>query len=453
VKLKGLLLALVVLVVTLEGCGVRRTPTSPNGSMSGVSSGRRAAPTAAASQTIGNYDVHYDGRTVAGGQTTFAYTVSGAGVGSGINHFVIQLPACAPALASSSPSNGSVVTDPNSGLFGIKWGNLSIGPSESAAFSITFPGNVPEGLVRVSVKAGNDVGIGILPGPCQGWRVTGTVYIDQDSSRSRNGSNEPGILANVTVALVDGSGNVETTLTDAVGNYSFPLHLEGSYTVRVDAATPTSDFNETLAQSFNATGPTSVSVTLGPDATVNFGYKPQTRKLIADFNNGILSSTGLPASFWIKALRSATRGDTYGGYDANSLKALLAQIEGSFLPVPYQFTDGNELQEALAIIAGNPRTSRDALYQTLLVSELNNAAGKGIVGQVDLQKVLLSWAESLIAASSGSAVFATTDGVVMTPAGRWATIEAATSGDEFILSSTLLKKVNNERGGGGGIPQ
>ena len=449
-KRKGL--ALVILAITLAGCGVRQTPTSPNGSMSGVSSGRRAAPTASASQIIGNYNVRYDGRTVAGGQTTFAYTVSGTGAGTGINHFVIQLPACAPALASSSPSNGTIVNDANSGLFGIKWGNLSIGPTESAAFSITFPGNVSEGLVRVSVKAGNDVGVGILPGPCQGWRVTGTVYIDQDSSRSRNGSNEPGILANVTVALVDAAGNIETALTDAGGNYSFPLHLEGTYTVRVDAATPASDFNETLTQSFNATGPTSVNVTLGPDATVNFGFKPQTRKLIADFNNGILSSTGLPASFWIKALRSATRGDTYGGYDANSLRALLAQIEGSFLPVPYQFTDGNELQEALAIIAGNPRTSRDVLYQTLLVSELNDAAGKGIVGQADLQHVLLSWAESLIAASSSVVAIAATDGVVMTPDGRWATIQATAGSDEFVLGSTLLKKVNNERGGGG-IPQ
>lgn len=446
-KLRGLAFALAVLLVTLVGCGVRRTPTSPGGSMSGVSSGRRAAPSVASSQTIGDYDVRYDGRTVAGGQTTFAYTVSGTGVGSGINHFVIQLPACAPALASSSPANGSIVTDPSSGLFGIKWGNLSIGPSESAAFSITFPGDVPEGLVRVSVKAGSAVGVGILPGPCQGWYVRGTVYIDRDSSRSRDGSNEPGILANVTVSLVDASGNVETILTDASGNYSSVLHLDGSYTVRVDAATPASDFNETLAQSFNATGPTSVSVTLGPDATVNFGYKPQTRKLIADFDNGVLSSTGLPASFWIKALRTAIRGDTYGGYDANSLRALIVQIEGMLLPNPYQFTNGSELQEALAILTGPAKTSRDALYQTLLVSELNDAAGKGIVQNAALQDVLLSWAESLIAAGSGVAVIATTDGAV-TPGGRWATIQATTD-DEFVLGTTLLKKVNNERGGTG----
>src|SRR5262245_8811657 len=355
--------------------------------MSGPSSGRRATSAtavsaAATSVVIGNYNVHYDGRTVAGGQTTFAYTVSGTGTGSGINHFVVSLPSCAPALAADSPSNGTIVLDSNTGLYGVKWGNLSIGPTESASFSVTFPGDVPEGLVRVGVKAGSSVGVGVLPGSCGGFYISGNVYIDSDSSRSRNATNEPGILANVTVSVVDGAGNVDTQLTDANGHYSF-FKIDDTYTVRVDAATAASDFNETLAQNFNATGPTSVVVTGAPDQTVNFGYKPQTRKLINDFSNGILTSTGLPASFWIKALRSAIRGDTYGGYDANSLRALLIQIEGAFLPDPYQFTNGNELQEALAIISGNAKTSRDDLYQALLVSELNDAAGKGIVGQAD----------------------------------------------------------------------
>ena len=443
-KPQGPILAVVFLAVTLVGCAARQTPTSPDQSALGGSAIRRAAPTVATSALVGNYDVRYDGRTTSGGQTTFAYTVSGTGTGSGINHFVIQLPSCAPTLASSSPANGTIVTDANSGLYGVKWGNLSIGPTESASFSITFPGDVSEGLVRVAVKAGDAVSIGIVPGPCQGFHIAGNVYVDSDSSRSRS-SNEPSILPNVTVTLVDGSGNVETQITDASGHYSF-FKIDGTYTVRVDAATSASDFNETLAQSFNATGPTSVSVTGGPDQTVNFGYKPQTRKLINDFQNGILSSTGLPSSFWIKALRAAARGDSYGGYDANSLRALLVQIEGSFLPVPYQFTDGSELQEALAILTGPAKTSRDDLYQTLLVSELNDAAGKGIAGQSDLQDVLLSWAESLLAAGSSAAI-ATTDGRV-TINGRWATI-LATGDDEFTLSTTLLKKVNNERGGGG----
>ncbi len=430
-KPKGLILALVVLAITPVGCAQRGTPNSPDAAV-GTAAGRRAALATSGSETVGNYTVRYDGRTFAGGQTTFAYTVSGTGVDPALSNFVIQLPACAPALASSVPSGGTIGTDPNSGLFGIKW-SLSLGTSESRAYSITFPGDVPEGLVRVAVKAGTAVGIAVLPGPCQGFLISGTVFVDPDSSGSRNATTEPGILADVTVALVDGSGAIQTVLTDQNGHFSF-TRLDGTYTVRVDTSTPAADFNEELAESFSATGPTALSVTVGPDASgVDFGFKPKTKKLIADFESGALSSTGEPGSFWTKAFRAAARGGSYGGFNATSLRALLTQIEGAFFPDPYQFTDGNELQEAFAILAGHPKVPLDVFYQDLFVAELNDASGKGIVADPDLQDVLLSWGESLIIAGSAGSLQATAD-------------------DEFVVGSTLLKKINNERGGGG-IPE
>lgn len=435
-KPKGLILSLVILAAVLAGCAQRQLPTSPDTAAPGPSFGRRAALATSGSEPVLNYIVRYDGRIVVGGRTTFTYTVSGTGVGSVLNHFVIEIPSCAPALASSTPHGGNVIADPTSGLFGIKWGDLSLGTSESRVFSITFPGDVPEGLVRVAVKAGPDVGIAELPGPCKGiFLISGTLFVDPDSSGSR-GATEPGILADVTVALVDGSDAIETVLTDSNGHFSF-MRVRGTYTVRVDASTPATDFNEELAESFSATGSNAVSVTVGPDASgVDFGFKPMTRKLIADFQTGALTSTGEPGSFWIKAFRAASRGNSYGGFDAASLQALLAQIEGSFSPDPYQFTDGSELQEALAILTSKSRVPVDVLYLELFVAELNDASGKGLVTDPDLQDVMLSWGESLIIASRSAA-------------------GSSLSLEEFELeeASAFFGLVNNSARGGGGIPR
>jgi hypothetical protein len=388
---------------------------------------------------IGGYNIRFDGRTVAGGQTRFSYTVSGTGTGASLNHFVIELPPCAPALASVTPSSGLVNTDAASGLYGVKWGNLSIGPSESGTFSITFPGDVSEGVVRVALKAGSVSATGAVPGPCQGFTISGTVFVDPDASGNRNADTEPGLLANVTVSIVNSAGAVETALTDVQGRFSVK-ELPGTYTVRIDAATAASDFNETLASSFLATGGASRSVTLGPDATgVDFGFKPQTRKLLADFDSGALASTGQPSGYWIKALRAGTRGTTYDGWNATNLKALLVQIEGAFLPDPYQFTNGSELQEALAILTTKPGTDIAALYQELLVSELNDASGKGIVGNPALQDVLISWAESIIASSSVSAAAARNGDVTA----------MGIVGEDVLLAEALMAKMNNSRGGGG----
>jgi len=441
VKPKGLILALVILAAVLAGCAQRQIPTSPDAAAPGPSFGRRAALATSGSETVNNFIVRYDGRTFAGGQTTFAYTVSGTGVGPVLNHFVVEIPSCAPALASSAPSGGSVIADPTSGLFGVKWGT-SLETSESRAYSITFPGDVPDGLVRVAVKAGEAVGIAVLPGPCQGFFISGTVFVDPDSSGGRDAT-EPA-LAEVTVALVDGSGAIETALTDSQGRFSF-RRLEGTYTVRVDASTPATDFNEVLAESFSATGPNAISVTVGPDASgADFGFKPRTRKLIADFQTGALTSTSEPGSFWIKAFRAGARGASYGGFDAASLRALLAQIEASGFPDPYQFTDGSELQEALAILTSHSKVPVDVLYRELFVAELNDASGKGLLTNPNLQDVLLSWGESLIIASRSAAVSPIMAGSPI--------IMGLTDEFELEEASTFFGLLNNSARGGGGTP-
>lgn len=383
--------------------------------------------------------VAYAGRTYVNGKTRFTYTVTGTGAQSSLSHFTIGLPSCAPALFAHEPASASATIglDPPTGIYGLTWGNLSLGAGESLTYSITFLGDVAEGLVRLAVKSGSDVGVGAFPGPCGGFVVSGNVYVDADSSGDRDARIESGAIAGVTVALVDAGGEVETTRTDETGHYSF-LAVDGAYTVRIDPVTPSDDFNEDLAQSFFATGPVARNVTLGPDAPgVDFGYKPQAKKIIYEFSAGALVSTGETDAFWTKVLRAASRGQTYSGYNAASVTAILRQIEGSFLQEPYQFTDGREISEALAILTGKPRDAVGILYKQLFVAELNDASGRGIVANPDLQDALLAWGESLLAGASAS----------MRASGD-AVLAAATSGGSLNDAITIFILLNNSRGGG-----
>jgi hypothetical protein len=292
-------------------------------------------------------------------------------------------------LAGYFPTGSvSINYDPNSGLDGIDW-HITVGPSGTQMYSITFPGDIPLGVVRAAVRTPSLVQVGEIAGPCSGFEIAGTVFVDSDANGIQLLADEPGI-ANVTVELVDALNNVQSTVTDAAGHYSF-LKVAGTYTVRVPSMTTAADFNEELFESFTASGATSVSVTVGPDATDNpFGFKPNTTEILADFDAGELTTQGEDIKFWRKQLRGSgqvveTEADLIGYLEA---------IEGLFFPDPFQFNDGNQINEALDILRGNPRSTVRQVEQQLLVAELNYASGR-TMNDAELQAVLLSWAESV----------------------------------------------------------
>ncbi len=435
-KSKALVVALASLCLLLSSCLQPDLPTAPQTQRLDAT-GKDPVTIAASQQVVNGYLVRYDGRSVANGSTTFAYTVSGAGLSPELTHFAIEIPSCAPALVAATPNGTTVGNDPATGLNGIKWAQ-SLGSAESRSYSTTYLGDVPEGVVRVGIKAGSTAALGVLPGPCQGFVIAGTVFVDPDASGGRDLNDEPGIIANVTVTLAGGLNGVETALTDANGLYLFRV-LEGSYSVQIATATAAADFNEDLAASFAATGPTAKVVGVGPDRTdVDFGYKPNATKIISDFDLGLLLTTGKDRGFWTKVVRTVGRGGTSGGYDATAVLGFLAQIETQFFPDPYQFTDGKELAEALAILTNNSKDLVDQLYRELFVSELNDAAGLGLVGEADLQDVLLSWGESLIIDQRSVGKLGTSGST------------AGTTLDDVNSAFIIFGKLNQR--GGGGIP-
>jgi len=435
-------LVAIVLAVAIVGCSSHDEPMSiqnpPRESDSVVLAGGASAVTS--SIVIDGYDVQFDGRQFSGGNTTFSYTVSGMGSEHTLSHFALELPDCAPAVHSFSPAGGTVGVDPHTGLYSIKW-DLELGANESRSYSVTFAGDVPLGIIRASVKASTEVGLAEIAGPCGGFEISGTIYIDADSNGVLNGADEPGI-ENVTVTLEDGNGGIETYTTDASGTYSF-LRLSGTFTLRIDAATSADDFNEELAESFSPSGPTTVIVTVGPDSPGNnFGYDPKADKIIVDLDTGVLLTDGEPVKFWKREIRSAINGGKgQSEFDPTTMALFLEEIQMLFLPEPFQFTPGNELQEALDVLSDNSKDPVIQLKRELLAAEFNEVSGKGLIEADELQRALISWAESLVAqlSTGPSASIKYGDGPVR-----------VLSSFDVDDASLLLNKLNGATGGGSG---
>ncbi|MBN1163077.1 MAG: hypothetical protein JXB45_00725 [Candidatus Krumholzibacteriota bacterium] len=374
------------------------------------------------------YLVEFTGRDYNGEATTFYYTVTGAGAEHDLLSFFIELGDCVPYPADWEPSGVYVNIHSAIDLYGIKWYN-DLGMDESRDYSVTFSGDIPLGITRTCIMLPYDPAVAQIAGPGCGYEISGNVYIDADGDGVRDIAEESGI-AGVTVTLSDGDGHSQTALTDLGGDYEF-LANAGTYTLLIEAATPAEDFNESLAESFDPSGPTSVTVSIGPDSPGNdFGFSPQVEEITADLEEGIILTTGEPAKFWTKEVRSALHGGNGNPtYDVETMAQFLVQIQALFLPEPFQFTPGNEFQEALNILkekaardqghnALNAISKKGALpdllksmskkdpllilLKELLTAEFNHVSGRGMVEDPELQNVMLAWAEAIAAEALAS---------------------------------------------------
>jgi hypothetical protein len=354
---------------------------------------------------INNFLVTFDGRALVDGNTVFTWTVRGTGVEPALSHFMVQLPECAPEPIAFNPSNSvSINTNQANGLYGVEWHlNVEADDSVGRQYSLTFPGDVPLGEVYSSVTSGNESGVGIIPGPCQGFAIAGRVFVDANENGLRDPDEESGI-ANVIIELVDAQGNVSTLATDQFGDYSF-RKLEGTFTLNLPLEGYPGYFNSSLSQSFDPTTVLTLEASVPPDSFGNdFGFSPQSAEIIIDLETGVLISDGETLKFWKAEMRSAAgNGNGNHVYDAAALLEFLDVIQNLYLPYPYQFTPGNELQEAYDILRNNSNEPVDILLAELLTTELNAVSGRGIIGQQELQLVLIAWGEALIADSQAPA--------------------------------------------------
>ncbi len=421
------------LLAALAGCGRQDTATGPQAGEPALPSAPAApsgpATKSVAADTLDQAIVQFDDRTFDGQQTTFSWRLSGRGRPGDLGTFFLELPPCAPEVMAFSPPGAVFGDHPDTALSGIRW-NVALGEDDpfGVGFQLVFAGDVDLGVVRTAVSllesaaageqgdAGRQGGSGSVLGPCGGGAITGTVFVDTDSSGIYDPATEGG-LAGVLVRAVDAQGQVEATLTDSTGAFELLL-LEGTYTVRVDTTAAAGFFNPELGTWWTPTTALDFTVEVPPGATgVDFGFQPTTDQVLEDLEDGDLRSLGVPLDFWIAELMFALDPvpvpegidpevlpyDT-PTYTPAELLDLLQQVQQQALPQPYQFTAGEEFAEALAILAIGGGEPVDILLAELLATELNLVSGRAFEDDTQLLPALVLWGESIVVQAGGVAL-------------------------------------------------
>jgi hypothetical protein len=316
------------------------------------------------------------------------------------------------------------------GTDGEAWDSLTLpidvpaGADEVVVQIVSTPSTDPRGASLGWVAAG----LAVEPAEVETFTISGVVFEDASQDAFYDGI-EWGI-GGVVVELNDANGTVATATTTFYGEFQFEAPA-GDYTVDINLTGYPDDFNSDLAEHFVATMPVSSPVTVGPaNSDNNFGFTPLAEELAIKVENGELPSNGEDQKYWKTLFRRAIieeqsnrqgtghdggddtdtdtgNGDGGWGHDENysspdDLRDFLTAIEGYYLHTPYQFTDDMELEEVYDILASKPKDDEAKLFVELLVTELNFAAGYGLIDEEDVLGVLISWGESLLAADEES---------------------------------------------------
>lgn len=392
---------------------------------------------------LNNYLVTFNGKSydVNTDQSTFSYTVSGTGVEPALNYLSIETPVCAGPIVGYSPLQSAKVSQSE-----IIW-ESSIPSNGSQDYSITYSGDLPVGMVDAASQSGNIAATAEIPGPCKGiFTISGSVFVDGNGNGVKNFS-ESGIR-NVTVHLLNAEGIEFSQKTSSDGYYEF-LVFTGSkavnFDVEVRATTDdTTDFNEQLFDGYTSTNPSEIIVAVNQanQSGIDFGFEPQTEKLILQFEDGTIALNTEEPKFWIQQLRFAQKNNSKAEIPADELVRYLEVIEELFLADPFQLGD-DKVGSALQILTNPVKTDLEALLVQLLTAELNVVSGRGS-GSLDFDLALLAYGES--AANelvSGSIILQKSISVTTTEVS--ASLSTSTSDAQSLLTSF------NFSGGGGGV--
>ncbi len=390
---------------------------------------------------LNNYLVAFNGKfyNEETNQSTFSYTVSGTGVEPALNNLFIETPSCAGTPVAYSPTQSAKITQE-----GIIW-ESSIPTSGSQDYSISYMGDLPVGGVDARIESGSTTDTKEIPGPCKGiFTISGNVFVDANENQQKENS-ESGIQ-NVTVHLVNKDGLEISQTTTSTGSYIFTV-FTGSEAVAFDVEVrnvtdDANDFNERLFDSYTATTiPAERTVTVNSaDVTgTNFGFTPQTQKLIQQFEDGTIELNTEEPKFWIQQLRFAQKNNSKAEIPADVLYGYLEAIEELLLTDPFQFS-GNKFDDALNILTRPIKTDLEALLVQLLTAELNVVSGRGS-NSLDFDLALLAFGES---AASEAAT-----GTLSTQDDSFSTTEVSTTSTSTEDAETLLTSYNFSGGGGG----
>lgn len=329
-------------------------------------------------ERINNYDVEFVGRNVEKisgvTSTTFHYKVSGTGKSSDLEKFFLQAPSCAGVPSSWEPVQSSKLDSK-----GITW-SLSIGKDESKNFSMTFPGDVPLGVIETSITRSGKREKCQIMGPCQGVTdICGSIYIDANADGIKQNS-ESGI-PDIEIFLKDKKTDkiIGEVLTSDDGTFSFQV-LEGEYLIE------TSD--DLFNLSYNATTPSSVHFCTDDSdgSCINFGFEIDAGKMTRELEDGTIEGTAECADYWVDQLKYC--GSSKGDYTEAEILEFLKQIEKLLLTEPFQF-GSKKIKTALEILQPTGKSDIELFLKELLTAELNVVSQRGALK--DVNGVLVIW--------------------------------------------------------------
>jgi hypothetical protein len=314
---------------------------------------------------IGNYDVTFVDmvENSTNKTTTFFYNVKGTGVPPSLDNFSLQIPDCTVNPVSRTPTNSSTI----SGGY-IRW-NSSVPQNSEANYSVTYPGLVGLGFIEAIVVAGNITSKGEVLGPCKGiYKIQGSIFIDSNGDDKKQ-ETEAG-LGGFVIELKDNIRNtvIATTKTDALGLFSFYV-FEGNYSVAVVENLVASNYLPNNGRISENIGLVNKDV-----KDLDFGYSVDSKAMIQKIESGFYNLETKDAKFWTQELRAQGKGKSV--YNRNQLLGFLTEIEGIYLPEPFNFgTD--KFSTALDIITRPIKSDIDMFLQQLLTAELNIVSGRG----------------------------------------------------------------------------
>jgi len=327
---------------------------------------------------INNFDVAFIGRNTEKNNgeivnTTFYYKVSGTGKSGELEKFFLQVPSCAGSPDSWEPKQSSKLD-----MKGITW-TIPIGQDGSRDFSITFPGDVPLGVIEASVTRAGKREKCTLMGPCAGVTdICGSIFIDANADGIKQNS-ESGI-PDIDIVLRDKKtgGIVGVVPTTEDGTFEFQV-LKGEYSVEA--------VNDLLNFNYNPSTPTSAHFcTDDNDGTcINFGYTMDEEKMVSELEDGTIEGTAECTDYWVDQLKYC--GSDKGDYTEIQMLDFLKQIENLLLYEPFQF--GNKkIKKALEILKPVGNTEIELFLKELLTAELNVVSQRGAITIIEGETVL-----------------------------------------------------------------
>ena len=218
------------------------------------------------------------------------------------------------------------------------------------------------------------------------YKIEGKIYLDAYTNNYLD-IGEPGLVS-VTVNLLNTENQiVERTKSDTEGNYQFKNLPTGKYHVAIEVNTKQEDLNETLSTYFTGFRyVVYVDVTDFDQEKIDFSFALNQVELNRAFTEGELVGKNHNLGYWVAKLSEGLNNG-----DKAEMQPYLESVKNFYLADPFILGNGQEFEDAYALLVNRTPYANGLLKKQLLVAEFNHFAGGGLQDQ--LQVILLQWGE------------------------------------------------------------